>query len=373
LDPARPRLETLAIQGFGLLFFVALAGNQLITAALLGLALLKLLGPRALPLRRSILSLALTATAAVSGLFLAQAIAQGPEHIADRQFLRLFFAMPVPFYRLLFFQQPITVLVVLLGAFLLFPRSLRPGADQRAFGLLGFFWAALLLMGLFRSPYVIHRYTYYLNPALITLFAVCTLQLARALAQQWPKPRHCSVLTFAIAIGLVTASEQFDPLQSWAATQRGYGYARDLLSDPDLVSHFYYDYGSCAEFVLADRSPGDITLAKEPVELYPYGLSCDYRLNEIYGVYAMTPAGKPVDWYLGIPIISTVRGLSTLIESTRASGRSVYIIYTKPDPLGPAIHLPDEVLALLERYGDRIVHTAEDGLTVVIRLRPAES
>ncbi|MCA9727130.1 MAG: hypothetical protein R3E12_04060 [Candidatus Eisenbacteria bacterium] len=350
-------------------FVGCLAVNQLVLAGLCGLLLLKLLGPQALPLRRSIPPLVLAGVAVVSALLLAQAIAHGAEGVTDRKFLRLFFAIPVPFYRLLITQHPITVLVILGGAAILFPRSLRRGADQQYFVVLGFFVGSLLLMGLFRSPYVIHRYTYYLNPALIALFAVSAVVLADIIASRWPQPHHRSAVAWVLAIGLLGACEQFDPLQCWAAAHRGYGYERATLSDPDLTSHFHYDYESCARFVLTDRGPGDVAIAKEPVELYPYGLHCDARVNEIYGVYAKTLLGDPVDWYLGIPILSSADELREWIGSARQAGHTVYVIYTKPSPAGPAIHLPPDVLELLASYDDQIVHTAGDGLTVVVRLR----
>jgi hypothetical protein len=385
---ARPRFERIALGGMALLLFLALVFNQLVLAGLFALALLTLLGPDALPVRRSLLSLGLIVSAAVAGLLLGQAIAHGPAGLADRSFLRLFFSIPVPFYRLMLEQHPISVLILLLGSGLLFPPFLR-GDDPRVITLFGFLLASLLLMGLFRSPYVIHRYTYYLNPAFVTLLVICAREIGLA-AARLPDPAYRRVVALGIGIGLVVATEQFDPAQSWAASHRGYGYERDLLSDPDLVSHFYADYGSCARFVLADRRPGDIAMAKEPVEIYPYGLHCDLRVNALYGVYALAPSATqpgrndsagnsaagsdpkvPVDWYLGIPILSNRLDLETAIDQANAGGHSVYVIYTRPDPRGPAVHLPEDVLELLAENDHRIVHTGADGLTVVLRFRPS--
>lgn len=398
ISPSRPRFDRFALRGLGLLFLLVLAFNQLVLAAFIGLAMLMLLGPDSLPVRRSLVTLALIVTAVVSALLLAQAFAHGPGAVADRLFLRLFFAIPVPFYRLVLDQHPVSVVIILLGASLLFPRFLRGDDDPRPITLLGFCLSSLVLMGLFTSPYVLHRYTYYLNPALVALVVICAKEIALAAAARWPKPSHRRKVAFVIGIGLVVMSDQFDPAQSWAASHRGYGWEKDLLSDPDLVSHFYADYGSCARFVLADRRPGDIAMAKEPVEIYPYGLSCDLRMNEIYGVYALAPSvageegraskeptanapsasieqsssrARRVDWYLGIPILSSRGGLEAAIDEAHAAGHSVYIIYTRPDPSGPPIHLPKDVLEFLHVHEDKIVHTGADGLTAVLRFRPS--
>jgi len=387
---SRARLDQFLLRVLALLTFLALAFHQLIFVAFFGLCLLLLLGPAALPLRRSLFSLALIVTAVVSAFLIGQAIAHGPGGVVDRRFLRLFFALPVPFYRLFLEQHPISVLILLGGSLLFFPRFLRgsaaamresggrpePAGDPRVITLLGFVLASLLAMGLFRSPYVIHRYTYYLNPALVALIAICAWELGLAVAARWPVASQRRAVGIALAIGLVVVSDQFDPAQSWAAAHRGYGYERERLSAPDLVSHFYADYGSCARFVLADRKPGDIAIAKEPVEIYPYGLSCDLRMNEVYGVYALAPSGgsseppRRVDWYLGIPILSSRAELEQAIEDARAAGHTTYIIYTRPDPRGPAVHLPEEILEFLRSREETIVHTGADGLTVVMRFRP---
>ena len=388
--PSRAGLEKFLLRVVGLLLFLALAFHEIIFAGFFALCLLALLGPAALPLRRSLFSLALIATAVVSAFLIGQAIAHGPGGVVDRRFLRLFFAIPVPFYRLVIDQHPVSVLIILGGSALIFPRFLRGEGDPRVITLLGFVVASLLAMGLFRSPYVIHRYTYYLNPALVALTAICARELGLAVAARWPRVWQRGAVAIALAIALVVVSDQFDPAQSWAAAHRGYGYERDRLSDPDLVSHFYADYGSCARFVLADRAAGDIAIAKEPVEIYPYGLSCDLRMNEIYGVYALAPsaesaasaastesaeskapaASQRVDWYLGIPILSSRSELEEAIDAARATGHSTYIIYTRRDPDGPAVHLPEDILEFLDSREDTIVHTGGDGLTVVMRFRP---
>jgi hypothetical protein len=125
-------------------------------------------------------------------------------------------------------------------------------------------------------------------------------------------------------------------------------------------------------------------IAKEPVEIYPYGLSCDLRINEIYGVYALAPSAthreeledsapgsERVDWYLGMPILSSRLELEAAIDRAHAAGQSVYIIHTRPDPNGPAVHLPKDVLEFLGAHQDQIAHTGDDGLTVVLRLPPS--
>ncbi len=258
-----------------------------------------------------------------------------------------------------------------MGACLWFPRLLRGNADPRPITLLGFLLSSLLLMGLFSSPYVLHRYTYYLNPALVALVVICAKELGLAAAARWPKPSHRRTVALGTWIVLVLVSDQFDPMQTWAGSHRGYGSGREVLTDPDLLTYFLADYESCARFVLQDRDQGDIAIAKVSEELYPYGLYCDFELNDIYGVYGIEAAGRHFDWYVGVPILSSRSALESVIDEAHEAGRTVYIIYTRLAPGGPALHLPEDVLEFLRAHEREIVHTGRDGLTVVMRLRPS--
>jgi len=324
-------------------------------------------------------------------LLLGKLLLAGTEGLLERKFLRLFFSLPVPFYRLLVFQFPGMAAVVFLGGAVTFVRGLRPDADaMRSYVFLTFI-SLLVLMGMFSSPYVLNRYNFYLNGLFVALFAVLLTdgirlvvgQLsrrpqrsgedsivrhpieARETARPFYLQRGNLVSAAVLVIAILLLCEQFDPGQTWAATQRGYGYNRDTLQDPDLVSHFRYDFGGAARFVEENRREGDVVAAKEPVELFPYGLRCDYRVNEVYGVYATNGDGEIVDWYVDTPFLTTLAGLRAKIETTRSLGHQFWVVYPRNVEGGPQVHLPQEIKDYLA--DQPAMFTGRDGVTTVLR------
>ncbi|MEZ4649686.1 MAG: glycosyltransferase family 39 protein [Candidatus Eisenbacteria bacterium] len=377
-----------------LLFLAALAANQLILAAALGLLLWGRLGRPGFGV-----ALVVSGAFAVFGFFAGQFLAEGMGGLADRGFLRLFFAIPVPFYRLFFLHHPVLVGASAIGAAVYFRRVLSQRDDGRFF-LAALVFGLLLVIGLFQSPYVIDRYTFFLNGLSVVLFAVVVADLARALADRLGGDRvgggpadrdrvgsdrasgdavadgraygaggsggRWSLVV--LGVGLLV-SGQFDPVEAYRATQVISGYGRPQLQDPDLVSHYRYDWRGTARYLEENMAPGDVLVAKDPVELWAYGVESDVRINSLHSVYATTESGATEDWYLRIPVYSTQEELEDYLREQSEEGRVVWIVYPVEIADGPAVHLPDEMKAFLAAQ-DTEAFLAPDGVTRVLRLGP---
>lgn len=342
------------------LFLGFLSVNQFVLAAACALVLWLRSGTPRLGL-----SLALAGVLAALGFLLGQLLAAGPEGLSDRTFLRLFFALPVPFYRLLFVHEPAMVATALVALGLGARQALRQGDDGRFF-LASVIFVLLLGMGLFRSPYVIHRYTFYLLPLLVVLYAVAWVDGSRSLARHGRRGMEGAVLGLGLAL-----CGQFAPLEAWRSTHVPYGYGHEQLSDPDLTSHFRYDFRGTAAFLAKEVHPGDLVLSKDSVELRAYGVHSDARLNDLYSVYAFDREQRAMDWYLGVPILHTRAMLEEWLARAGEEGRRVFLAIPDELPDGPAVHLPEDMEALLaELAPGREVYRAPDGVNRVLRIDP---
>ncbi|MEZ4651214.1 MAG: hypothetical protein R3E97_20975 [Candidatus Eisenbacteria bacterium] len=224
----------------------------------------------------------------------------------------------------------------------------------------------LLGMGLFQSPYVIHRYTFYLLPLLVVLHAAAWSRIAGRLSVS----RAPWTAYLALALCLLV-SGQFAPAEAWRSTHVRYGYGHEQLSDPDLTSHFRYDFRGAATFLARNTAPGDLILAKDPVELRAYGIESDARINDLYSVYARDPNGVAVDWYLAIPILHSREMLLEWIERARGERRRVYVVVPEEVAGGPAVHLPEEMKAWIEETAPaHEVFRAPDRITRILRYDP---
>lgn len=350
-------------------FTVALLWNQLVVASLFGVCMVKL-GERSTrgagELVKRLFLVAAVAVAAVAGTAV---LTEGPGLLRDRFFWRLFFSMPHPFYRLLFLQFPLMFATTAAGGAYIILRSLPPGRDQRGFFLVAAFLSSLLLMGFFHSPYVSNRYDYYLNPLFVILFAWITFGWTQNLLRRWLGPQRSALRIWAqgilIAVVLGWGCEGFDPLQTWAASHRSYGYNKERVRTPDLNASFHYDYPGCAEFVARHRKPGDLIVAMQPVGLYPYGVHPDYRIAKLDGVYALSAEG-PVDWYTGSPILAELPSLQAVLEAN--PGKPVWIIYTDEIPGGPDVNIPRDTLDFLRSERSNQLYSASDGASRVVYL-----
>ena len=314
---------------------------------------------------RAWLPLALALGISLASLFLGRTLAEGPGSLTSRQFLRLFVALPVPFYRLLLVHVPAMFATTLLAGALAFRRA-RAGRDDGRFLLASVVLCLLLAMGLFQSPYVIHRYTFYLHPLLVVLYAVTWVDAAR-----WMWRRGIRIAAVALLVLGLSLCEQFAPLEAWRATHVVYGYGRDELSDPDLTSHFRYDFRGAAEYLAANAGPDDWILSKDPVELRAYGIRSYARINALYSVYASNEQGEVVDWYLAIPILHTQEMLEETMERARTEGRRVFVVLPDVVANGPAVHLPPEMETFLAAaMEEHEVHRTPDGVTTILRFDP---
>jgi hypothetical protein len=268
-------------------------------------------------------------------------------------------------------------LVVAGGSFWILIRSLAPAARQGGFLLAASFWAAILFMGFFESPYVIHRYVFHLNPLFVALFAITIADAAEwadGRIETAPAPWAQRRTARRWILGLVTAgvvlstAEQADVAQAWKTQSRPYGRAD--LEDPDAGGRFWFDYDGCGEFLAEHAQPDDVVLLKDAVHYSPYGANPDARLSQEMGVWATDPAGRVVDWYLGIPFVRTLEEFDAAIARAFAEGRTCWVAYTREEPNGPVVHLPRDLLQRFESYQDRIVHVGRDLHTVIIRLDP---
>ncbi len=345
------------------LFLGCLAFNQLVLATVSGLLLWGRIGHP-----RFGITLVAAGIVTVLGFFLGQFLAEGAGGIAERGFLRLFFAIPVPFYRLFFVHHPILVGVCALGASYYFFRVLSRRDDGRFF-LASLVFGLLLIIGLFRSPYVIDRYTFFLNGMSVVLFAVVVADAARWVGSRFTEavgPR----LTWVVLLSGLLLSGQFDPLEAYRATGITSGYGSPQLQDPDLLSHYRYDWRGTARFLQENMSTGDVLVAKDPVELWAYDVESDVRINSLHSVYAKTETGTIEDWYLRIPVFSTHDALQDYLREQSEKGRVVWIVHPAEIEGGPAVHLPKTMKAFL-REQDSEVFRASDGVTRVLRLDPA--
>ncbi|MCA9758378.1 MAG: glycosyltransferase family 39 protein [Candidatus Eisenbacteria bacterium] len=357
--------DAFVIGVLALLFLAGLATNQLVLAATFGLLLWGRLG-RA----RFGWILVVSGVIAVVGFFLGQLVAEGVGGLTDRGFLRLFFAIPVPFYRLFFLHHPVLVAVSALGAAVYFGRALTRRDDGRFF-LAALVFGLLLVIGLFESPYVIDRYTFFLNGLSVVLFAVVVADLARWVGDRngGAGGRRWSLVV--LLVGLVL-SGQCDPLEAYRATQVTAGYGRPELQDQDLLSHYRYDWRGTAHYLQENMGAEDALVAKDPVELWAYGVESDVRINSLHSVYATTDSGATLDWYLRIPVFSTQAALEDYLREQSAAGRVVWIVYPAEIEDGPAVHLPEEMKTFLRESGSEVFR-APDGVTRVLRLDPQRS
>ena len=320
--------------------------------------------------------LLLAATAAwIFVLFAVAVWAWGFHPLLHREFLRAFFALPVPWYRLPATQFPWMTLAVLGGSAVIFLRSLPPGRRQDRFFAAAAFFGPLLFMGVFAAPYRLHRYTFYLNGVFVVLFAgaatgaaawagrrIRNVHAARGDAPAWA----AAAATLAVGLLLLVPAGQFDPLQGWRVAERAYGDNRDLLRDPDLVSHFYYDLQAPARYVADHFRDGDLVIARDPVGLWPYLRTLHYVVRSPYYGQAISAEGRLVDLYLGIPLLSDAASLLDVVGRHRAG--AVWIVYSESVPGGPDVNTPPDVLTLLDHWADRRVFTARDGITHVMRV-----
>jgi hypothetical protein len=233
-------------------------------------------------------------------------------------------------------------------------------------------------MGIMPAPYFLHRSNFYLNPVFTMLFAIglvgAAFGVARMVTQQFSFasdgrrawPAFAAAAAF-IAAGLV-ASGQADPAQAWAVSHRHYGDNRDLIRDPDVVGHFYYDTKTTAEYVKSRRDPDDIVIARDPVGLYPYLGTSTHVLRGPYYGQGRAHDGRAVDVYLGMPHLRDAAELEQVLAN--GVGRRVWFIMSVSRPDGPDVNTPADVLGVLDRLRSRPVYTGADNLTYVLRIDP---
>jgi hypothetical protein len=374
-------------------FLLAVATNSLVLAALLAALLVKLYAASVPEALRLLSRLGMVFGAGVLLLLLLLGPTVGWGGLVERSLLRSFLTIPQPWWKLLLLHYPVTSFVVLAGLAFGLLASLRPGADQRLFVLGGAFLAPLLLMGLRPSPYFLVRYTVYLHPFLALLFALTVLWAARALAttltgrgdpeamgRGWrtppgrelepPPSRAARGLTALLVAGCVLLPGNLMSLRdAWGVSRRDYGWNRDRIGDPSLVSHFYYDAKTTALYVRERRSPGDIVIARDPVNLFPYLGQSDYLLRgRGYAGMARSSEGLLVDKTLGIPVLSSRSALETVLREH--ADRRIWIVSSEKTPGGPDLNLPDDLIALLVGLDSHRVYTARDGISFVLEIAP---
>ena len=353
---------------------IALLFNQLVPAVVMILVGIKASCRDArCAIMRGGLMLAATAVW-TTALLACAAWAWGWTPLLRREFLRVFFALPVPWYRLLAGQFSWMMLVVACGSAAILLRSLPPGRSQAQFFTAAAFWGPLLLMGVLAAPYRLHRYNYFLNGVFVVLFAGTVVRAAgwvagrlRALPNgRRPGIRLATAAGLVVAVVLSVPAGQMDVRQAWRVGRRTYGDNRDLLGDPDLVSHFYYDLESPALYVAERLREDDLVIARDPVGLWPRLRTLHCVLRGTYYGQARAAEGRRVDLYLGIPLISDAATLRRVVE--RHQGASVWIIDSVSVPGGPDVNMPPDVTALLATWADREVYRARDGITRVLRI-----
>jgi hypothetical protein len=271
--------------------------------------------------------------------------------------------------------------------------SLRRGSDQRPFFLGAAFLAPLLLMGLRPAPYFLVRYTVYLHPLLAILFAATVVWSARAVSVSllsrasaspsltaWRTPPGIPLegatspmvhgLTALLALGaLLLPFGLASPGDARGVRGRDYGWNGDRIRDGSLTSHFYYDVKSPALFVRERRAAGDLVIARDPVNLYPYLGPSDYMIRGPgYGGVAWDAEGRAVDKVVGTPILSSGQALAEVLGEEWS--RRIWIVSAESVPGGPNVNLPDDLLAVLDGLEPSRVYTARDGLGYVLRIDP---
>jgi hypothetical protein len=252
----------------------------------------------------------------------------------------------------------------------IFFQSLRRDADQGPFYVMSSVWLPLFIMGFLPVHYFAHRYTFFINALLVVVFAYGTVELVRFAISRIANPMARAVVVagvIAAAVGL--SSSQFNPREAYAMPSRGFGYNHDVSKDRDVTASFHYDFTGAALHVMERYQAGDVIIARDPTNLYPYMGQLDYVLSGQYDGHAETADGHDVDWYLGIPYLGSVEALRRTLDVTRHQKR--WIIYTRESEDGPNPLLSDEQLEFLDRIDHRRVFTGRDGLTVVLEIPPA--
>jgi hypothetical protein len=363
-----------ASAAFAGLVVVALLANQLVIAAVLALVSIKL-GERTVSggIRRG-LEFGLLAGASIVLVLGAFAWAHGLAETGDRMVLRSFAALPVPWYKRLFQTYPLMFVVTFAGIAVYFLRSLRPGADHGRLFVAAAFAAPLIGQGIVYSPYFGFRYNFYLSPLMILIFLVSTVPIVRLLTDAiTPRSRRLLVATTMMGVVLVLFGEAFRPLEAFAVHRRGPGYNRELFRHPDLTASYNYDFHKTSRYVIDHREPGDIVIARDPVNLYPYGLSSTHVVSSGYDGLSKNRAGEHVDWYLGIPYIGDVETLARVLNENADVTR--WIVYTTSiGPDGPHTNLPHRVLDYLTalRESHPPVATGTDSTTLVLAIPAGE-
>jgi hypothetical protein len=370
----------LAVAG---LFVLALSVNQVVLAALAAIVAIKLGARDPRDGVRLALPFAAAGAVAVAVHLAASLLALGVQEVAGRMFLRTFLALPRPWWKLVVAHFPLMALVTGIGcaAFLLL--SLKKGEDQGRFLLVGAFAVPLLLMGILPAPYFRVHYVYYLNPLFALLFAMTLAAAAGWLSARLLPPggvplaagrwtlRAGALTAILVAAGVVLLSEQFDPGQARAMSRRGYGATAGLVKDPNLTATFYYDAKTPALYIRERRGPGDLVIARDAVNLYPYLGMSDYLLRgPTYSGMAVQD-GVRVDKNLGIPVLSDAASLEAVLRDN--VGPRVWIVSSDGGEDGPDVNLPDDLLALLRRLDVHRVYSAEDGVSFVLRVDPDAS
>lgn len=350
---------------------MALVANELVVACLAALFVLKLGGWTGREAVKRALMLMAAGAAVTIVIIGASALAMGPSAITERMYLRLFFAIPVPWYRLLILQFPFMSVVVLVAGIVFLYRSLPSESKQDRFFLGGCLVLPMFVMGLVPAPFYLNRYNFYLNPVFTLLFVLGLVGMAATIGRAVASNRDPAqgrlssiIVAVIVVLGLVLC-RQADPAQAWALGNRSYG-DDPALRDADLSSHFYYDLKTTAEYVREASHDGDIVITRDPVGFYPYLGLTDFVLRGPYYGRGKRKDGTFVDSYLDVPHLHDAAGFESVLREH--ADKRVWVIMSESRPEGPDINVPEDVLTSLERLRDNRVYMGLDRLTYILRI-----
>lgn len=173
---------------------------------------------------------------------------------------------------------------------------------------------------------------------------------------------ECAILLSSIVL-VFTFSDYHSFSQAISISEREYS---SLVKDIKIFEFKKHpDHKNAALFVKKNMGPDDIIIAMDK-HSYIYIGKTDYYLRT-EGIIGFQMSHN---YTLGVPIIHNLNMLKEIMQS--GSKGNIWLI-TAHEHIGPHLKVPimsKEVMGFLEQNNDKVIYTAEDGVTQVYLWKP---
>lgn len=272
---------------------------------------------------------------------------------------------------------PLLTVVFGIGCVRLLSRFLADRPAREPVALLGAVLVPVLFVSFLRRGYYEARYIFHLYPLIIIVFTMTLVELAECFTKTLAARFLGHGILFSLLV--VTAlllSQDANPLNAWAISNRDYQSARDPIRGPinwTFYAGFHQDLKSPSLYVREHLGSGDRVLvlgAPHMVAIYYYYVGkVDYTVGRLEDArhHLKTEKERIIDYITGVEVLENLAQVRQVIEDSSPGG--LWLLGDRLLLVAKNQSYPEDVKAYFSELASNPNSVGFDGQTFAVKIR----